>query len=94
MAKSRWFVDPLYARMRDDLHLTGKSENTRKAYLRQVRKLCDFAQSSPERITEDQLRAYFLHLKNDLHFAYGSRRFCSCRRRRGLSSSSVRHAFA
>ena len=74
MAKSQWFVDPLYARMRDDLHLTGKSENTRKAYLRQVRKLCEFAQSSPERITEDQLRAYFLHLKNDLHFAYGSLR--------------------
>lgn len=74
MANSQWFADPLYARMRDDLHLTGKSENTRKAYLRQVRKLCEFAQASPDRITEDQLRAYFLHLKNDLHFAYGSLR--------------------
>jgi site-specific recombinase XerD len=74
MAKSQWFVDPLYARMRDDLHLTGMSENTRKAYLRQIRKLSDFAQASPDRITEDQLRAYFLHLKNDLNFAYGSLR--------------------
>ena len=74
MAKSQWFVDPLYARMRDDLHLTGMSENTRKAYLRQIRKLSDIAQASPDRITEDQLRAYFLHLKNDLNFAYGSLR--------------------
>ena len=74
MAKSQWFVDPLYARMRDDLHLTGMSENTRKAYLRQIRKLSEFAQASPDRITEDQLRAYFLHLKNDLNFAYGSLR--------------------
>ena len=64
MAKSQWFVDPLYARMSDDLHLTGKSENTRKAYLRQIRKLSEFAQMPPDRITEDQLRSYFLHLSS------------------------------
>lgn len=69
-----FFCDPLYSRMAGDLDLTGKSENTRKAYLRQVTKLASFCQSSPDKITEDQLRAYFLHLKNDKHFAYGSLR--------------------
>lgn len=74
MSQSQWFTDPLFSRMHDDLHLTGMSENTRKAYLRQIRKLTEFAQCSPDKLTEDQLRAYFLHLKNNLNFAYGSLR--------------------
>src|SRR5690606_22708852 len=37
-------------------------------------KLADFSKTAPDKITEDQLRRYFLHIKNDLHYAYGTLR--------------------
>jgi site-specific recombinase XerD len=60
--------------MAEDLHLGGMSERTHAGYLRAVRKLADYCQTSPDKITEDQLRRYFLHMKNDLHYAHGTLR--------------------
>jgi site-specific recombinase XerD len=60
--------------MSDDLHLTGKAETTRRAYLRVVRVLAEHCRQSPDRITENQVRRFFLHLKNEQHQAYGSLR--------------------
>ena len=76
MAQSRslFFVDPLYARMSEDLHLGGMSERTHAGYLRAVRKLADYCQASPDKVTEDQLRRFFLHMKNELNYAYGTLR--------------------
>jgi site-specific recombinase XerD len=71
---SLFFQGKLYDRMSDDLHLAGMSDNTRKAYLRVVRQLADHCQTAPDKVTEDQLRRYFLHLKNEKHYAYGSLR--------------------
>jgi len=71
---SAFFVDPLYSRMADDLHLGGMSQRTHDGYLRAVRQLSDYCQTPPDEITEDQLRRYFLHLKNEKQFAYGSLR--------------------
>ena len=70
----RYFADPLYARMADDLHLAGMSQRTHDGYLRAVRQLADFCQTAPDKITESQLRRFFLHLKNEKKFAYGSLR--------------------
>jgi site-specific recombinase XerD len=74
MAQSKFFTGKLYARMSDDLHLGGMSERTHAGYLRAVRQLADYCQRSPGKITEDQLRRYFLYLKNEKKFAYGSLR--------------------
>jgi integrase/recombinase XerD len=74
MPQSRYFTGPLYTRMAEDLHLGGLAERTHEGYLRAVRKLADFSQTSPDKITEDQLRRYFLHMKNDLEYAYGTLR--------------------
>ncbi len=74
MAQSKFFTGKLYARMSDDLHLGGMSERTHAGYLRAVRQLADYCQRSPGKITEDQLRRYFLYLKNEKEFAYGSLR--------------------
>ena len=75
MANSRSFTgDPLYSRMADDLHLGGMSQRTHDGYLRAVRQLADYCQTPPDKITEDQLRRFFLHLKNEKKFAYGSLR--------------------
>ena len=60
--------------MNQDLHLTGKADRTRTGYLRAVKKLAEYCQTSPDKITQEQLRHYFLYLKNDLEYAYGSLR--------------------
>ena len=74
MPKSTYFTGSLYSRMAEDLHLGGMSERTHAGYLRAVRKLADYCNASPDKITEDQLRRFFLHMKNDLKYAYGTLR--------------------
>ena len=74
MPQSPYFTGTLYARMAEDLHLGGMSERTHAGYLRAVRKLADYCQTSPDKITEDQLRRFFLHMKNNLHYAHGTLR--------------------
>lgn len=72
MAESEFFCGPLYQKMSDDLHLTGKGKRTHDGYLREVRKLADHCRLPPDRVNERQVRRYFLHLKNERHFAAGS----------------------
>lgn len=73
-ANSSFFTGRRYTRMAEDLHLAGMSERTHAGYLRAVRQLADYCQCAPDKITEDQLRRYFLHLKNERNFAQGSLR--------------------
>jgi len=72
MARSTYFTGALYQKMSEDLQLTSKAKRTHDGYLREIRKLADYFQTSPDQITEQQLRTYFLHLRNDRHFAAGS----------------------
>jgi integrase/recombinase XerD len=62
----------LAKRMLADLQLAGMGTRTQEAYLRSVRKLAEHYRTPPDRISEDQLREYFLHLKNERGFASGS----------------------
>ena len=55
----------LRERMIEDLQLHGFAENTEKAYLRAVRQLSTHCKKTPDQITEDELRKYFLYLKNE-----------------------------
>jgi site-specific recombinase XerD len=71
---SEHFHGPLYQKMTEDLHLTGKAERTVHGYLRAVRQLADHCRKAPDQISETELRRYFLHLKNKRKFAYGSLR--------------------
>ena len=72
--RGRYFPAELRQRLSDDLHLTGKAKRTHDGYIRAVRQLSDFARCSPDKVTETQVRQFFLHLKNDRGFAYGSLR--------------------
>jgi integrase/recombinase XerD len=74
MARSNFFSPQLFQQMSDDLHLAGLSKRTHDGYLRAVRQLADYCQAAPDAMTEAQLRRYFLHLKNERHFATGSMR--------------------
>ncbi|TWU58881.1 Tyrosine recombinase XerD [Rubripirellula tenax] len=72
--RGHYFPAELRQRLSDDLHLTGKAKRTHDGYIRAVRQLSDFAQCSPDKVTQTQVRQFFLHLKNDREFAYGSLR--------------------
>ena len=74
LTHSPYFNGPRYQRMSEDLHLGGMSKQTHEGYLRAVRQMADFCKLSPDQITEDQLRKFFLHLKNDKEIASGSLR--------------------
>ena len=54
----------LRRRMIEDLQLRGLSERTQEMYVRAVRQLTQHFNKSPDQITEEELRQYFLHLKN------------------------------
>jgi integrase/recombinase XerD len=55
----------LRERMIEDLQLRGVSANTQEAYLRAVRRLAEYHRKPPDRISEEELRQYFLYLKNE-----------------------------
>ena len=74
MPHSKYFNGELYQQTSDDLHLSGRGQCTHDGYLREIRKLSDFCQCAPDKITETQLRKYFLHLKNERRYAEGSLR--------------------
>jgi integrase/recombinase XerD len=52
-----------------DLQLAGLSEGTQKTYLRAIRQLADYYHTPPDRLSEQQVREFLLHLKNDRNFA-------------------------
>lgn len=56
-------------RMIEDMQLYGYSERTQESYLRAVRQLHDYNGKSPELITEEEVREYFLHIKNKRKYA-------------------------
>jgi len=60
--------------MSDDRHLAEMSKRTHDGYLRAVRQLADYTRRAPDQISEDQLRRFFLHLRNEKQFATGSLR--------------------
>lgn len=54
----------LRQRMAEDLQLSGLASKTQDAYLRAVRQLAEHYGKPPDRISEEELRRYFLYLQN------------------------------
>jgi len=65
-------MTPLRKRMTEDLQLKGYSPKTQSAYLWAVEKLARHYHKSPAMITEEELRAYFLHLTRVEQCAHGT----------------------
>ena len=55
--------------MIDDMQLRGFAERTQEAYLSAVRQLAKHYRKPPDQIDEEELRQYFLSLKNEKHAA-------------------------
>jgi integrase/recombinase XerD len=58
-------MTPLRQHMIEDMQLRGLSAKTQDAYVRAVRQLAEHYHKSPDLLTAEELRQYFLFLKND-----------------------------
>jgi len=57
----------LRKRMLEDLQLAGYSPRTQQSYIATVRVLANYYNRSPDLLTEDEIRRFFVHLINDLN---------------------------
>jgi len=71
-------MTPLRQRLIEDLQLRGLSERTQEMYVRAVRQLAEHYHKSPERITEEELRDYFLYVKNVKHYSRSTSTIALC----------------
>jgi len=62
-------MTPLRERMLEDLRLRGLSSKTQEAYVGAVRQLAAHYHKPPDQLSEDELRQYFLYLKDVKHVA-------------------------
>ena len=56
-------MSPLRARMIEDMTLAGLAEGTQQAYARAVRQLAAHYRRSPDQLSEEEVRAYLLDLR-------------------------------
>ena len=62
-------MTPLRRRMLEAMQLRGLAARTQESYLAAVQQLAVHYGKSPDRITEEQLRQYFLYLQNEKRLA-------------------------
>jgi integrase/recombinase XerD len=68
----------LRKRMIECLQLRGLSERTQEAYTRAVRQLAEHYHKSPDLLTEEELRQYFLHIINVKHYSRNTTTIALC----------------
>lgn len=71
-------MSELRQRMIECLQLRGLSERTQESYVRAVRQLSEHYHKSPALITEEELRQYFLHLKNIKRYSRNTMTIAIC----------------
>ena len=65
-------MTPLRQRMIEDMQLRDLSPKTQRTYVRVVRELAEYYGKSPDQISEEELRRYFLYLKNERRLSRSS----------------------
>jgi integrase/recombinase XerD len=71
-------MTPLRQKMMEDMQLRGLSERTQSTYVLMVNQLAQYFGKSPDQLSEDQLREYFLHLKNEKQLSPSSFNVALC----------------
>jgi integrase/recombinase XerD len=71
-------MTPLRQRFIEDMQLRGYSARTQEAYARAVRQLAEHYHRSPDLLTEEELREYFLYLANEKKWARASTTIALC----------------
>lgn len=59
----------LRSRMKNDMTLYGYSEKTQKSYIHAVKCLSQYYNRSPDKISEEEVRRFFLHLLNERNYS-------------------------
>lgn len=65
-------------KMQEDMQLRGLSLRTQETYVQAVRQLAKHYHRSPEQISEEELRQYFLYLKNTRQVSNSTFRIALC----------------
>ena len=65
-------MTPLRKRMMEDMQLHGLSKGTQKTYANAIRRMAEHYGKSPDRITEEELRQYFLYLTHEKQVGRGT----------------------
>src|SRR5712672_335179 len=65
-------MTPLRQRMIDDMQLAGFAERTRDVSIQAVRRLAAHYMRSPDVLSEEEVRAYLLHLRDERGIARGT----------------------
>ncbi len=68
----------LRKRMIECLQLRGLSERTQEMYVRAVRQLAEHYHKSPDLLTEEELRQYFLYIKNVKQYSRSASTIALC----------------
>ncbi len=68
----------LRQRMLEDMQLTGFSARTQEAYVNGVRQLAKYYRRSPDQISEEELRQYFLYLTQEKKVARATATIALC----------------
>jgi len=71
-------MTPLRQRMIEDMQLRGFSARTRECYVAGVRQLAEHYRRSPDLLTEEDLRQYFLYLANEKKVARATATIALC----------------
>ncbi len=71
-------MTPLRQRMLEDMQLRGLSARTQECYVAAVRQLAAHYHRSPDQLTEEELRQYFLYLANDKKVARATATIALC----------------
>lgn len=71
-------MTPLRQRMIENMQLRGLSARTQGAYVLAVRQLAEHYHRSPDQITEEDLRQYFLYLANEKRIARATATIALC----------------
>ena len=71
-------MTPLRQRMQEDMQLRGLSARTQECYVAAVRQLADHFHTRPDRLTEEELRQYFLYLANEKKVARATATIALC----------------
>ncbi len=65
-------------RMEEDLQLFGLSQRTQETYLYRAQKIIEYFNKPAEEITNEELRQYFLYLKNEKRYARATQTIALC----------------
>jgi integrase/recombinase XerD len=58
--------------MTESMQLHGLSDSTQKVYIRCIRNLAKFYMLSPDQLSEEQIKRFFLHLRNERKLSEGT----------------------